>query len=730
MNGTSFEATIFPGIKYQKLIAKIKGLKISNLNESLKIKSNQKSLFGIGLQNDQEFSTNTDSSDVFNVIYKKSIDKTSNNNKKLVSELKIQMASLCYLHSPEFINDLQCCFKDFMRFQAKTIENITERALDMFKKGTTFLQNTIADIYQVKEKNLKSRSSKIKVKILLQTPVIALPMSAESDQLLIAHLGHITINNNVTNHELSVNRLDSHFEPSFEQNFSDSTKFEVNLKNVRLFTIDLEKEKNYLKAEYEKYKGFKSKSHEKVFVIENFFQIYYEPKCSDKLIDETDVILSLNYLPRFSSYQSSSNIDGGSVRVSSKINVCKIMLSKIQLEQVIKTLDNIVYDDCEVKTKTNESQSTMIFHPTNKSANIVFSPSKTIFNQTEYINEIPKSPKLYTSSFKTMYTKFSELNDELKSELNINVRFKIDKLQINFLADVEQPSQDVAELCFNDYELNILRHEKHVKFINMTLKSLCLVDKLKKSKLLDENKIDDKNIFLLKSFSSVKSSQIKHSCVRSKKNEYISTSVPDISSGGNYFNAYVNCESFSSRNKQLNNFAELAKFYEKLSSTLSTSLPSQIPKFAKEEYQNEKLENQKIDIFSNNYPSTPPPSPSKLKRDKNFMLIKSESMSNLNKENDLNESINSGQMNNSFVDKKKKCLGCVQQNMPLVSIKLIFIDRYHPKFKTKYLSFNRVYKVKFSDLHLNVNPETWIILLDMLGNLVFVSPDTSLLKNR
>lgn len=53
--------------------------------------------------------------------------------------------------------------------------------------------------------------------------------------------------------------------------------------------------------------------------------------------------------------------------------------------------------------------------------------------------------------------------------------------------------------------------------------------------------------------------------------------------------------------------------------------------------------------------------------------------------------------------------------MPLVSIKLIFIDKNHPKFDTKYFHINRYYKIKFSDLQLNVNPETWIILLDMLG---------------
>jgi vacuolar protein sorting-associated protein 13D len=729
LNGTSLEATILPEIKYQKMIVKIKGLKISNLKEALKLKSKQKSLFGIGLQNDNEFCSinDSDSSEVFKIVYNKSIETYLN---KEISELKIQMASLCYLHSPEFIYDLECCFKDFKRFHAKTMEKLTEKAaslaIDMLKKGTTYLQNTIADIYErssptttatfIKKGIKKRKSPKIKIKILLQTPVIALPMSNDSNLLLIAHLGHITINNNVANYELNekINQFDdllSSQDQNFnENNISESTKFEINLKNMRLFTIDLEKEKNYLKAEYERYKGFKSESHQNVFVIENYFQIYYEPKCSDKLIDETDVILSLDYLPKFSNSQS---IDGGSVRVLSKINVCKIMLSKTQLEQVIKTLDNIVYDDCELNLVNKSKKNSESFNQLTSNNMMVFSPSKTILSkQTEQDHgdggcSTPSTERLYASSFKTLYNKFSEQNEDLKSDLNIDVRFKIDKLQINFLADVEHPSQDIAELCFNEYELTIVKHEKYVKFINMTLKSLCLIDKLKKS---NENLIEDKSVFLLKSFSSLNNSQIKHTCNKSKNNEYISSSLPNISSGSSYFKSYLNSSDYNNKNKPLNNFVEIAKFYEKLSGTLSTSLPSEIPKFS---IKNEKTVN------INQNPSTPPPSPSKLKREKNFPLIKSESMSNLNKE--FNDSFN--QNDSSFTEQtkeskknnNKKCLGCIHQNMPLASIRLIFIDKKHPKFETKYLSVNRFYKIKFSDLQLNVNPETWIILLDMLG---------------
>lgn len=383
LNGTSLEATILPEINYMKSTARVKGLKISNLRETLKISANQKSLFGIGLQNDLEFNNVTD--DVVEIVYNKSVEN--------LSELKIKMASLCYLHSPEFIYDLQCCCKDFMRFHVKTMETLTEKAasvaLDIVKKGTTYLENTIADIYQ-KEKQLTQKSN-IKLKILLQTPVIAIPMNNESDLLLIGHLGHITINNNVANNELN-----DKF--SMDANISDSTKFEVNLKSVRFFTIDLAKEKNYLKQEYERFKGFKSEIHKRVFVIENFFQIYYEPKCAAKLIDETDVYLSLDYLPKF----STNSISGGYIRALSKINFCKLSLSKTQLEQMIKTLDNIVYDESHELKQTTSGRSQLKYSP--KSPGITFNPAR--LNTQNETNE--SLSKLTLSSFKTLYNKFSE----------------------------------------------------------------------------------------------------------------------------------------------------------------------------------------------------------------------------------------------------------------------------------------------------------------------------------
>ena len=270
---------------------------------------------------------------------------------------------------------------------------------------------------------------------------------------------------------------------------------------MNLFTIDLEKEKNKKTNLTTNILG-----NEK-YLIENNFLIYYKPKFSDKLINETDVCMNLDYLPKFQSSSplkksNSKNINGGYLRVISKINICQISLSKIQLEQIIKTLDNIVYDDSKAKNDDSRRSTFNLaddqvlgFMEDYQNSNIKQSIDSSDFNES--------------LSFKALYAKFSD-EDKNSEDLSINVKFKIEKLTINFLADVEKPYQDIAELCFNEYELSILKHEKYVKFFDMTLKSLSLVDKLKlsanknESKLKKEESFEIDSSYLLKSFTSLK----------------------------------------------------------------------------------------------------------------------------------------------------------------------------------------------------------------------------------
>lgn len=141
LNGTSVQATILSEINYLEVISQVKGLKVSDLKQAVKVNANHKSIFGIGLQ------TETDSQ-VFEVIYKKSEQDGKHLEPGLgsASELKVQMASLCYLHSPEFIYELQCCFNDFSRFQAKVIKELTEKAASLFEKGKSTHEHSHYDM--------------------------------------------------------------------------------------------------------------------------------------------------------------------------------------------------------------------------------------------------------------------------------------------------------------------------------------------------------------------------------------------------------------------------------------------------------------------------------------------------------------------------------------------------------------------------------------------------------
>lgn len=131
LTGTSVLATILPEINYLETHLKVKGLKVSDLKQVDKETANHKCIFGIGLQTETE-------AEVFEIVYKKFKDDKSA-KRETSSELKIQMASLCYLHSPEFIFEIQSCMSDFLRFQAKVIQKLTEKAaslaVDLFKKG-------------------------------------------------------------------------------------------------------------------------------------------------------------------------------------------------------------------------------------------------------------------------------------------------------------------------------------------------------------------------------------------------------------------------------------------------------------------------------------------------------------------------------------------------------------------------------------------------------------------
>ena len=131
--------------------------------------------------------------------------------------ITLRMASLCYIHSPAFIQDLSDCVGDFTEYASKVGKSIknaaTEMALgwvhnkkpdmsvlhestlnlDATSRSTGLLHDDSFDTSEIQ--SVSQSKTVIKLDAVLQSPVLVLPKSRESREALIFHLGKIILMN-------------------------------------------------------------------------------------------------------------------------------------------------------------------------------------------------------------------------------------------------------------------------------------------------------------------------------------------------------------------------------------------------------------------------------------------------------------------------------------------------------------------------------------------------------
>ena len=204
LDGVSIRANIMPEIDFLEVISKLDDLNISDLSQAQKEENN----FIFGIRLDQQQQQRNSKSNAFELNYKRltaasaAADYENDNvsNRQEINELNVKIASLFYVHAPKLVHDVECCLKDLKRFHARLMQDVAEKAanlaLDMIKKGQTYLKNTLAELYQnetgeeeeeAEEVAVKEKISKVslfKVKLLLETPVIAVKMFLSLNSLL------------------------------------------------------------------------------------------------------------------------------------------------------------------------------------------------------------------------------------------------------------------------------------------------------------------------------------------------------------------------------------------------------------------------------------------------------------------------------------------------------------------------------------------------------------------
>ncbi|XP_054162795.1 intermembrane lipid transfer protein VPS13D-like [Oppia nitens] len=129
---------------------------------------------------------NTDNEKAFNFSFRRLLNEN-------ILKINIEMASLCYVHSSQLIYELTLCSQNIKKYMTTFSDKVkaaaTEVALGMVAKTKS------------KSPNLRRTTTgfieDFRLNVYLQTPVIILPISSSSYEVMVGHLGHISLKNHI-----------------------------------------------------------------------------------------------------------------------------------------------------------------------------------------------------------------------------------------------------------------------------------------------------------------------------------------------------------------------------------------------------------------------------------------------------------------------------------------------------------------------------------------------------
>ncbi|KAI8116294.1 Vacuolar protein sorting-associated protein 13D [Lucilia cuprina] len=224
---------------------------------------------------------------------------TQDKNSSVV--IKVRMASVWYTHCPRFIEEIYLCVKEFKQYFKNFVKSLRNKATHMAKGLVHHMSST-----RLKKNN--NSFGNISLDIILSTPVLVLPRSCRSAEVLVANLGKITICNTQENSE------------SCSESISRDTYF-IDIRNVNLCSLNINKRSDIRSKVPPKANEIYSCHKDAMAILHDtalLFQCIYESKTSepDRSWDKHQTLL----------------IDGS---VTQSLNIC---LSRSQYEQVIETM--------------------------------------------------------------------------------------------------------------------------------------------------------------------------------------------------------------------------------------------------------------------------------------------------------------------------------------------------------------------------------------------------------
>ncbi|CAL1290806.1 unnamed protein product [Larinioides sclopetarius] len=548
--------------------------------------------------------------------------------------VNLRMASLCYTHSPRLLYELSSCATEFKAYMSSLANSIKSAATEVAKGIVSKRTGSISASLHGNNPEIVMRSRfesvdditddpvffnadtedvtvDLKLDVLLQTPVVAFPSSPQSPQVLVAHLGRIAIQKGVTGLLSS-----QQFSIDLTELNRENTVF-IEVRDMNMHFVNIEQ-----KAQVST--SLKSSSDTIVLPSLSTKDLY---ACDDKnqlIIHDTilEIIFSSHkpdiasemvpsILDANSSIHYEQNSDPNQVEIRGKVvNPLRVVLTKHQFRQMMKVLDNLTYT-AEASPVGEMKQSTFV-------SNLETCDELTLLKIKPDKSEI--TAKLQNS---------------------VKVSFELPDLITELRDDLTDREEGIVSITFQEFLLEYQMDKMYEATLQVTLHSLLMED-------LRNNEVSN-HCYLMSSVNQTKSKSFVYPVL--PKSNFISTSCPSLTDTSLGFSNFSSV-SLPDRLCTQNMFS--------LSSGRKTSGTRMIQR------SRSKTEE--------NYPSTPPPSPTV-----------------------------SNDMKSPSSD-------------ALVSINITLIDKKSPHFATKYNKVSNFINIDFNSLDIILNLQTWVMVIDFFSS--------------
>ncbi|XP_068181546.1 intermembrane lipid transfer protein VPS13D isoform X3 [Antennarius striatus] len=408
--------------------------------------------------------------------------------------LQLQMASLHYNHSAKFLkelslsaNEVEDNFRSMLKSAATKVSTVlvTKTAeysgmVSLFetpsRRSRTQSQNWTYTLEEEEDLCINDPDStldtffvKLTLNISIESPVVSIPRKPGHPELLVGHLGSITIQNFVPGQD------------------SEGDRLQVFVKDIRLYSLNIShlvlKRPSRANAAYSSSPSHNGNiSHdEPQFTRHDFFESLSRGTAFH-ILKDTTIQFTLEKVPTEDDsqftfltteepYQST-----GLLRVQGRfVNPVQVFLCKSVYEQVLQTLDNLSLMEDHRATPSQPptpppptpSSSRPHRFPDLQGGFFARDSPHITFSHPSFSSPLPLQshrPALHPPSF-----------------TQLKVTFHVAELQVQLSADLTQGAQGLVSLRFQDLEGDFTKDHPHLLAVQLALRSLLMEDLLEQN---------------------------------------------------------------------------------------------------------------------------------------------------------------------------------------------------------------------------------------------------------